>query len=193
MTAWGRTLLTVSIPEDLIKSHLDSLLNSPSSPAAVHRLHVVRAPIGPLGLPDESKCVGICAMIVPGASIDANQFVCTSVRAVEAECVKDGTMILFAGLAQQVWTIEPALRDRLADRLRREGKLREHPDTVEAVAVYAACRDGRRWGSVRYVTGESAAESVCLEPFVGKPDHVEGMDMAGHAAPLLRRMVGIGG
>ncbi len=58
---------------------------------------------------------------------------------------------------------------------------------VEATILYGACRDGRRWKGVRFLTGPKAGTTKDVELLVGQPSP----DEAFGAANLLRKLVGM--
>lgn len=183
----------VVIDEETIMSHLDILLSGSEPGATMHHLHVLAAPagaVGPLGMPDQSQVHSTVYAIAadhPDSGGRAEDFIARVVGAAAVEAHREGRVVLFAALSQEVWTV-PGV-DELAARLLREGRLFEHPRAAEMTVVYAVCRDGRRWTGKRLLTGPDAGKTADVELLVGRPDRGEGYA----AGALLRRLVGMGG
>lgn len=155
----------------------------------MHHLHVLAAPpgaVGPLGLPDETQIKATIYAIAPDESVSVGEFIAKVVMAAAVEAHDAGTVVLFAALGQEVWTVSPM--DELARRLGGEGRLSEHPDAAEVTLVYGAARDGRRWRGRHWLTGPKAGTTEDIEPLVGRPQPQEGVVTC---APLLRRLVGM--
>jgi len=179
----------MTIPEDTITQHLDTLLTSSEPGATMHHLHVIAAPtgaVGPLGLPDEKQLDVTIYAIAPTEDVSVEEFIGKVVMAAAAEAHDKGTRVLFAGLSQEAYTVSPM--DDLGLRLVREGRLSEHPDAAEVTIVYAAAADGRRWRGRRWLTGPRAGTAEPIEVLAGRPQPGEGQGVT--AAPLIRRLVG---
>lgn len=179
------------IPEDLIMRHLDLLLTSSEPGAILHHLVVVAAPIvaavGPLGLPDEAQLKTNIYAIAPDKTVDVERFIAKVIMASAVEAADASTVILFAGLSQEVWT---APMDEQTRRLINEHRqLSTHPEAAEVTVVYGASRDGRRWRGRRWLTGPKAGTTQNVDLLVGQSDPHEGNGVT--CAPLVRRLVGI--
>lgn len=190
----------MSIPEELIMSHLDSLLSSSEPGAEIQHLHTVAAPrgaVGPFGLVDESKLEACVYAIVPDDTpAKTMAFVRQAIATAAIQHYKKKQDVLFAGLSHEFFMVEIPLGkvdvewDAEMTRLQREGKLHTHPDAVEMTTVYAACRDGRRWQSLRYLTGPKAGQTKAVDMFVGRIYHEEeGFTLP--TSPLVRKLVGL--
>lgn len=180
-----------AIPEDMIMRHLDLLLTSSEPGATLHHLHVIAAPpgaIGPLGLPDEKQLDVTVYGIAPTGDVDVPHFIAQVIAGAAIEADRKGLAVLFAALSQEVWSVDPP--DDLCRRLSREGRLPTHPRAAELTMVYGASRDGRRWRGRRWLTGERAGTTEDVDVLVGRPQVGEAPGMT--AAPLLRRLAGIG-
>lgn len=178
------------LSEETIMRHLDRLLSSSEPGAELHHLYVVEAPmgaVGPLRLLDEEKTHLSVYAILPTGNVDPERFTMQVVVAAAVEADKRDNVIVFAGLSQEVFAVEGM--DDLGRRLGAEHRLGEHPRAVEMTMVYAACRDGRRWTGVRWLTGERAGTTGNVRTLVGGPDRREGSGMV--AASALRRLVGL--
>jgi hypothetical protein len=191
-----RSLSGVTIPEDMIKRHLDSLLGNSDPGDSLHHLHVVAADkgaTGPLGVVSESALgVYVYAIAYDKASADsrwpnAEAFIRDTIKAAYIDHAKEGRVILFAGMSAEIWGIERGKNDALSERLLAAGRLQEHPNAVEATYVYAACRDGRRWRGTRYLTGPKAG-TTDVEVIVGPQFPGES---ALPMAPWVRHLVGL--
>jgi len=179
------------IPEDMITRHINSLLKSEPGDV-LHHLHVVSAPasaIGPLGLPDEEKLHVAIFSIAPDDTVDAAEFTVKTIAAAHADNDREDRVPMFAAISQETWAVKTGgANDELARQLRRQQRLREHPDVVEITFVYATCRDGRRWRAQRILTGPDADFSRDVELLVGHPNPGEAF-WAPWGRPL-RRLVG---
>jgi hypothetical protein len=89
-----------------------------------------------------------------------------------------------------MWIVPAERADPMAHQLQHEGWLSEHPHAAEVSVVYAAARDGRRWRSRRWLTGERAGTVDQVEVLVGRPDDAEWYGL--QVVPHLLRMVGVG-
>lgn len=168
-----------TIPEEMITSFINSMLDSEPG-AVLHHMIVVAAPaFGPLGLPVEEKLKTSMYAIAPvGGGVMA--LVRESIAKAFTDHHERGETILFAALSQETWTVDPpgtVEKAAAARRLHREGRLSEHPDAQEVTFVYAVCRDGRRWRAKRAVTGPGAGEPCDVELLVGRPDKREAFGM----------------
>lgn len=176
----------------MIMKHLDHLLTSSDPGDSLHHLHVIATSVGavgPLGLPDDSKMEMQVYAIVPddshGKTID---LIAKTIAMAAVENEQRGNRVLFAGLSQETWTTPP---DPESERLAREGRsFKEHSQVVEATIVYAACSDGRRYQSMRYLTGPDAGKKVGVEIFIGPVQRHEAFSL--YMGPLLRKLVGLG-
>ena len=183
----------MSIPEEMIMQHLDLLLTSSQPGDEHHHLHLVAAPadaVGPLGLVDESKLVvSVYVMVPPPDAGDAQDFLYRAIK--EAGRTQDvaGAEVLFAAMSQESWSVLSPTRDDLADQLIKEGRLSEHPDAAELTTVYAACRDGRRWRSARWLTGPRAGTGPPPQLLTGRASPHEARHVLG--AHLVRELVGL--
>lgn len=180
----------MSIPEEQIMSHLDNLLTSSKPGATLQYLHMVVAPMGPLGLPDESKAEVFIYAIVPDESSEATMdFVRKTIVSAALDHSQHKRVPLFAGLSHEFWSVMKDDADEMAERLSKEGRLCEHPAAVELTTVYAACRDGRRYQSARYLTGPKAGETHDVRTWIGPICQSEGWGLS--TSPLVRRLVGL--
>jgi hypothetical protein len=180
----------VTIPEEMIMAHLDTLLTSSEPGASMHHLHVVAAPtgaVGPLGVPDEKQLAVKVYAIAPDGDVEVERFIAKVIMAAAVEASEEGAVPLFAGMSQEVWTVHPM--DELGRRLAGQGRLHEHPDAAELTIVYGASRDGRRWRGRRWLTGPRAGTTENVDLLVGRPHPHEGYGVVG--AALVRRLVGI--
>jgi hypothetical protein len=178
------------IDEDRIIGHLNMLLESSEPGAELHHLHVLSAPpAGPLGVPDQSQIQATVYAIAAAvdSAAEGEAFMAKTLAAAAIEAAQAGRVVLFAALSQECWSVPPPYDD-LAVELSRAGRLQEHPNVAEKTMVYAACRDGRRWSSGRWLTGPMAGRSEDVELLVGAPQRGEGF---GPACPLVRRLVGM--
>jgi hypothetical protein len=170
----------VSIPEEMIMQHLDLLLTSSQPGDEHHHLHLVAAPadaVGPLGLVDESKLVvSVYVMVPPPDAGDAQDFLYRAIK--EAGRTQDvaGAEVLFAAMSQESWSVLSPTRD-------------DHPDAAELTTVYAACRDGRRWRSARWLTGPRAGTGPPPQLLTGRASPHEARHVLG--AHLVRELVGL--
>ena len=169
---------------------LDMMLTSSEPGAEMHHLHVVAAPageVGPLGVVAKAKLeVSVYAIAAQqGSGPDPEQFTEQVIVAAALDHHRKGKRVLFAALSQEVWAVEPW--DQLAVELRAQRRLSEHPNMAEATTVYGACADGRRWASMRWLTGPQAGEKLGMDLLVGAPQRGEG----GPQARLVRRLVGL--
>lgn len=180
----------MTIPEDMIRRHLDGLLTGSKPGAIMNHLCVVAAPrgaVGPLGLPEETQLKTTVYAIAPDQTVDVREFIGKVIKGVAVEADQAGTAVLFAGLGQEVWGVY-AMDDRVPPHLAQEGRLHEHPNAAEATLVYAAAADGRRWRGMRWLTGPEAGTGEHIDQLAGRPQPEEGRGVAG--AALLRRLVG---
>lgn len=174
----------------MIMQHLDSLLTGSDPGDQMHYLHVIAAPVGavgPLGLPDESQLKSTVYAIAVDQSVSVQEFVGKVIMAAAVEAAQANTVVQFAALSQEMWTVSPM--DELAQRLARQGRMHTHPRAAEVTLVYAAARDGRRWRGRRWLTGPKAGTTENIDLLVGPPQPQESFGIT--AAPLLRRLVGI--
>jgi hypothetical protein len=182
----------VSIPEEMIMSHLDSLLTSSHPGDAMHHLYVVYVPkdaVGPLGIPTEGQLMFDVNAIAPVGPIDVDKFIVDSMWAAGLRHQRRGEKILFVAANQEMWEVEPEDFDDHARDLLRKGHLQDHPDSVEVTIVYAVARDGRRWLGRRWLTGPKAGQTGDTDLIVGTPRRSEGYGLP--FAPVLRRLVGM--
>lgn len=182
-------LIAVSIPEEMITQNLNYLLSSSDPGDEIHHLLVVACPkaaIGPLGLADEKKLEMTVYAIVVDASVDPVEFAHKVIATAGVSHAERDLLPLFAGVSQKTFLVECV--DESVERLHAERRLAEHPDGVEVTTVYAACRDGRRWGGVRYLTGPKADNAASFQMLVGKLTEGEAESLT---ARLVRRLVGI--
>lgn len=179
-------------------THLDWLLTSSQPGTMLQHLLVVAAPrasVGPLGLVDESKLEVTMYGIIPDESSNATMtLVRSTIGAAAVSHEGADELVLFAGLSHEVWGVSAPVSENPEQieeyqRYHREGRLSEHPDAVEQTLVYAACRDGRRWRGMRYLTGPKAGETFAVDFFVGREVQAEGFNSS--TAPLVRRLVGL--
>lgn len=180
----------MTIPEDTIMSHLNTLLTSSSPGATMHHLHVVAAPvsaIGPLGLFDPKQLDTTIYAMAPDQCVDVEEFIANIIMTAAFEAHEKGNAVLFAGLAQEIWSVDPI--DELAEHLGKMRRLHEHPNVAEVTVAYGACRDGRRWRGRRFLTGPKAGTTEDVDLLVGRPQPHEAHDMP--SAPLVRRLVGL--
>ena len=186
-----------AIPEDMIMRHLDLLLTNSEPGATMHYLHVITAPpgaVGPLGLPDEEQLEAHVYAIAPDqTTVDVGEFIAQVIMGAAVEADRKNSVVLFAALSQEVWALTSTEEEddlELVRRLSREGRVHEHPAAAEATLVYAASRDGRRWRGRRWITGAKAGTTEDVDILVGRPQPGEAPGIT--AAPLLRRLAGIG-
>lgn len=183
----------MSLPEDEIMKHLNHLLTSSSPGDELHHLHVIAVPadaVGPLGTADRDKQhVSVYAIAADHASSGERpeQFVARTVMAAALHAAQAGQVVLFAGLTQEAWAVDPM--DKLAVELQRKQRLDEHPNVGELTLMYAATRDGRRWRGRRWLTGPQAGQTKDIETLVGRPTDSEAWGI--FAAPLVRKLVGM--
>lgn len=178
------------LSEDTLMRHLNNMLTSSEPGATVHHLYVVSAPadaVGPLGTVDETRTHTSVYAIVPSGDVDPEMFAAQVVVMAGVEEAKRDAKVIFAGISQEMLTVTEA--DDLAKRLHRERRLSEHPNVVEATVLYAACRDGRRWRGIHWLTGEKAGTTDNVDLMVGAPTSAEGSGV--RAAALVRRLVGM--
>jgi hypothetical protein len=155
--------------EELMMSQLDFLLSSSGPGDEIQGLHIITAPRGPLGTPDESQMEVTVYAIVPDETPTATM---SLVRKVIATAAAQDVDVLFAAVRLELWTVTLAGLDarQMAEvgRFQREERLREHPAATEITVVYAACHDGRRWGGVRHLTGPKAGQKEAVNMYVGR-------------------------
>lgn len=171
---------------------LDMLLTGSEPGASLHHLHTLVCPaaaVGPLGGYDPASVQFDVHAFAPAGDrgFDTAGWLARAIAATGRHYAGRGKAVLFAGLAQEVWSVRPM--DELARRLNREGRLEEHPGAVESTLVYAACHDGRRWRGRRYLSGPQAGTADGVATLVGRLDAYEAYGMP--AAPHLRRLVGL--
>lgn len=172
------------IDEDRIMKELDFLLTKSEPGATISNLHVLTAPIGPLGIPDAEDLKGTFFAIVPD-SPDMGAYINRIIARAAVDFATRPETVLFAALSEEVWAV-PEM-DALAHELRAQGKLETHPAAAELTVVYAVCRDGRRWQSRRWLTGPSAGKTEDVRLLVGQPSPYEGF----HGGRILRKLVGL--
>jgi hypothetical protein len=178
------------IPEEMITKLIDSLLDSEPGDA-ISRLYVVSAPtsaFGPLSLADEAKLETTVVAIVPTADIDAEAFVVRAIYGTHARHLADDRRILFAALAQEVWTVRREAPRGTPAFVQAPKSLQDEPDVQEATLVYAVCRDGRRWRARHDLTGPDAGPARDVQLLVGRPDAQEAF--GGAWGKAMRRIVG---
>lgn len=181
--------VAMSIPEDRITKHLDFLLTSSDADSVMHHMHVIHAPagaVGPLGTVGDDALEAAVYAIAPDGTVDAEAFVVQTVQMAAVEHARKGHVVLFAGLSQQTWAVDPM--DALGHELLRKRRLFEHPRVADLTVVYAAARDGRRWRGKRWHSGPKAGQTDEIETLVGPPARAEGWGM--RVAPFLRVLVG---
>lgn len=191
-------LRRVSIPEEMIMSTLDLLLTGSEPGQEIQHLHTIAAPsgaVGPLGLADEGKLkVCVYAIVPDDTPAKTMAFIRQSIVAAAIQHREKNQDVLFAGLSHEFFCVEGGLgevgRRAEVERLQRAGELHTHPDAVEMTSVYAACKDGRRWQGVRYLTGPKAGQTAGVDMFVGRVCAGEGFNLS--TSPLVRRLAGLG-
>lgn len=181
------------IPDDVIEKYLSTLFGNSEPGAVIHSLLVVAADPADhtaLGFPDPEKLQGTFYAIAPDETVDADQFVSQAITAAAVQAQKDATVIHFAGLAMEAYTVADdgcEVTENLARRLTADRKLSEHPAAVEVTMLYAACRDGRRWGGEHYLTGPKAGTKSGPQVWVGPLAPQE----RGSRKRLIRAVVGL--
>lgn len=187
----------MSIPEEMIMGHLNHLLASSDEGDSLHHLYVVVAPkdaVGPLGLvPEDQLALHVYAIAPSGIEPpDIPRYVGRVIERAGTDQAEQGRMALFAALSQEVWAVEPM--DDEGHRLRKVGKLDEHPRAAEMTIVYGVCRDGRRWRGRRWLTGSQAGKAADIEQVVGDPYRGESQGCASERqVMLMRQLVGMAG
>ena len=181
------------IPEDLIMKNLKWLLETSEPGAEMHHLHVIAAPksaMGPLGVvdPEKLETTVYALLYVQDAELSVPQFIAGVFMKAALDHKQEQKTILFAAMSIEVFGVESD--DELARKLSRERRLSEHPDVVELTVAYGACRDGRRWRGVRYLTGSRAGQTEDANVLIGPVSSVE-ENFAGYGW-MLRGLVGIG-
>ncbi|MET0701690.1 MAG: hypothetical protein ABWY93_18725 [Mycobacterium sp.] len=182
----------MTIAEETIMQHLNSLLSQSEPGAILHHMHVVSAPpdaIGPLGLPAQDQLHTDIYALAPEGQVDVDEFVSKVMFKAHADATKEGHRILFVALAQEMWFVHSQALDEHAKELLEQGRLQEHPAAQEVTVLYAACRDGRRWYGRHVLTGPQAGEKLNVELLVGRPSPREALGIAG--ARLVRGLVGL--
>lgn len=185
----------MSIPEEMIMSHLDLLLDQGDADSRLHHMHVVAAKaggIGPLGLPAEGKLgTSVYTMLFdedgPGG---IEKWIKRTIARARIEHSRRGDTVLFAALSQSMWLVDSEHFDVLARKLMHEQRLYEHPNVADATIVYGVARDGRRWRSRRWESGPKEGTTDQVELLVGRPDPSEWYGMP--VVPHLLRLVGVG-
>lgn len=161
--------------------------------ATLHHLHVLSTPNrSPLGLPapDGTPHTSIYA-IDAGSPEPADDFIAKVIMHAYVEATGRGERIDFAAVNAQIWSVNTSDRaaGELARQLQAQNRLSEHPDVAEAVFVYGAHRDGRRWSGVRWLTGSRADQPADIEPCTGA---LRSSEWLGESfGPVLLRVVGI--
>jgi hypothetical protein len=180
----------VTISEETIMKHLHWQLGQSDPGDTMHHLVVLQAPAGatgPLGTTDETQVevflYGILA--VPDEDITPEQLIAATIRNAGETARSAGTVVEFAALSQEAWTV----RAPTAELRAWEGRLNEHPDMVEMTIVYGACRDGRRWRGRRHLTGPHAGVTEEAQLLIG-PVH-PGESHGVSAERLIRQLVGM--
>jgi hypothetical protein len=172
----------VSIPDDKIEGYLKFLFDQVLPGQVLHHLLVATADPagdGALGLPDpEAVTVSVYAMVLDKeGTMTIDQLIERTIVRAGLDAQRAGRVVHFAGLATEthaVVTYDERSREAAA-RLLAGRRLQEHPDAVEAVWLYAACRDGRRWSGRRFVTGPRAGTVWGPDPQTGAlADHERG-------------------
>jgi hypothetical protein len=183
----------VSIPEETIMKHLDSLLTSSEPGDILHHLHVLFAAdgaVGPFGIPTEEQLqLHVYAIAPVGPDVEPEEFVLKSMAAAGVQHRSRGEKILFAAMNQEMWEVGREDFDDHARDLLKQGRLEDHPDSVEVTVVYAVARDGRRWLGRRWLTGPKAGQTGDLDLIVGAPRASEAFGLP--FATVLRRLVGM--
>jgi hypothetical protein len=174
----------VTISEEELMKRLDFLLNSSEAGNPVDHMLVVAGAPGPSGMVAEDAVeTTVYALAYEGGDDTPDQFVSKAIVAAGVYHFRKGKKILFAGLARDFVAVQDG--DDLSRRLNAEGRLDEHPRAGEVTFVYAACSDGRRWRSRRWLTGPKAGQVEDVTLLVGPPDEQEQ-----HQQPtMLRRLV----
>lgn len=185
---------TTVIPEDTVMQHLNALLTDSKPGDTLHHLHVVStSAVGPLGLPDPDKLqTAICIIdYTLNEAEPVERFVARAIASVGIDHARRGRTIVFAAFSNAAWAVEN-IDPKLGAQLEAERKIHEHPDMVEVTGVYAACRDGRRWRSRRWLTGPKADQIEDATLLVGRVDPEECGDTVIPAfAALVRKLVGV--
>lgn len=174
------------ISEDSIKKHLDWALHQADPGDDLHHLFLFTAPPDALtafGTVDEDKVKGmmfvIAAMTGSGeTSMSPEQLIQATIKRLRDQFRKSSEQVIFAVLSQELWRLDRAGDDPLADELLAQGRLQEHPDVTEATMIYAVCRDGRRWRGQRFLTGPRAGEEL-IDPLIGRITRGESGPLAG--------------
>jgi hypothetical protein len=181
----------VTIPEDMITKHLNYLLESSDPGDSLHHLITVSVPVdepvGPLGLPEESKlAVSFFAIAADDCDGSIEDFIIKVLAGAAVNHFESRQTILFAALSQEVWAVENM--DAATRKMIDAGRLHEAPGAAESTVVYGAARDGRRWRSRRWLTGPKAGQNVDVEMLMGPPSRGEFFGMK--AGRPLRLLVG---
>lgn len=179
------------IPEEMMTEHLTWLLESSEPGAALHHLHVLSAPAGPLGI-DYDKIKVLVAALAADDSEPVQQFIARAIIKIGLDVAEADEKVIFAGISQETWMIEGRGVKSLmqARRLHAEGKsFGEHPDACEVTALYAASADGRRWRGQRWLTGPKAGTNENVTVLVGPARPAEEGPV--HCASFIRAMVGL--
>lgn len=186
----------MSIGEDLIMHHLDWHLSQSEPGSMLHHLSALRAPadaVSPFGGVDPAQLGTYMYVVVPDGDTPAEDMIARVVMAATVEAHRDGHVIHFAALSQEMWWVsadEDNEDSRLGRRLLAEGRpLSEHPNSAEVTVIYAACRDGRRWRGRRWLTGPQAGQTQEAELLVGSPRRGESHGVSSER--LVRGMVGL--
>lgn len=180
------------LPEDMVVTQLNQLLESSDPGQELHHLHVVTSDgkPGPLGPPTPDQLETTVYAIMPvGPDVDPDVFTQNVVVSAAIENIKKARLPVFAALSQEMWQIPRESWDEQAEKLASSGgSYGEHPAAIEVTVLYGACRDGRRWTGRRYLTGSRAGETEQIELLVGRPRPREGLVSP---APLIRKLVGM--
>jgi hypothetical protein len=183
----------VWIPEEMIMDVLGFLLDQVDADTKTHQMHVVAAKaggVGPLGLPVEGKLETSAYMIAVDETGTVETWITRAITVARLQHARRGDTIQFAALSQSMWMVATEHFDALARKLMHEGRLYEHPHVADVALVYGVARDGRRWRSRRWLTGERAGTTDQVELLVGRPDDREWYGMP--VVPHLLRLVGVG-
>ena len=178
------------IPDDAIDGYLSAIFGDSEPGAMLHTmlLAVAEPETGPLGLP---KIATTLYAIDPSGPNGGDPFVAKAIRAAVAEKLREGCVIEFAGLAIEAHIVDIPDNDEVAENKARvmhgDRRLSEHPAAVETTVLFAACRDGRRWTGMHYLTGPKAGTVLGPELHQGTLVDQE----QGRYARLIRSAVGI--